>query len=507
MENIIAESESNVVGGFEYGIENLGRYVIDRRQVSYAPSGSNIYSVGAGNRQIKFHLTASDTNSYLDLSSIRIFANLKNNEAGTTRYLRFIGQLHSCFSRLRVMVGGQIVEDITDYNKFCEIWNCLKSPDARDLDDIESGMNPRYDDDFAHTYATGLQEDVAGAGNWNKYGDLRQKFTRHSMAGIYPQSWVRLGHQCCSGFLNSGYYLPLRHASGLEIELTLVNDANDPIIVPVASGGTNTDANNYFFTEGNTGVDWELNSLALKADIAVLDPKVSEKYTEGLLSGGSMKILYKSYHMTSQTIANGTGEINLNIVKSATRLDGMFVTLYRKPRTEAIFSMNNESRFDRYIFKKWNYFYNPMINYPAFSNGTGATGNEVGYGYANKNLDLTFDVLLGNKRYPEVASSSLSEHMYYLRRFVSLLNPDQDSMSIKYNQYRANKFIMGINFQKMDQNNLTGVNSKLGALLTLNIRGTNANLTGTEEAIEEITTCLVSSNILEIMADTPMVHT
>ena len=86
MENIIAESEPNVVGGFEYGIENLGRYGIDRRQVSYAPSGSNIYSVGAGNRQIKFHLPASDTNSYLDLSSIRILANLKNNEAGTTRY-------------------------------------------------------------------------------------------------------------------------------------------------------------------------------------------------------------------------------------------------------------------------------------------------------------------------------------------------------------------------------------------------------------------------------------
>ena len=40
MENIIAEAESNVTGGFEYGIENLGKYVVDRRQVSYAPSGS-----------------------------------------------------------------------------------------------------------------------------------------------------------------------------------------------------------------------------------------------------------------------------------------------------------------------------------------------------------------------------------------------------------------------------------------------------------------------------------
>ena len=80
------------------------------------------------------------------------------------------------------MVGGQIVEDITDYNKFCEIWNSLKSPDARDLDDIESGMNPRYDDDLSHLYATGLQEDVTTTGNWNKFGDLRPKYTRHSMA-------------------------------------------------------------------------------------------------------------------------------------------------------------------------------------------------------------------------------------------------------------------------------------------------------------------------------------
>ena len=191
-------------------------------------------------------------------------------------------------------------------------------------------------------------------------------------------------------------------------------------------------------------------------------------------------------------------EIHLNVVKSATRLDGLFVTLYRKPRAGKV--------MEQYLYKKWNYFYNPMINYRPFSDGVGATGNDVGYGFANENLDLTFDVMLGNKRYPEMASTSLSEHMYFLRRFVSLLNPDQDSTSVNYDQYRANKFIIGMNFQRIDENNLTGVNSKLGALLNLRLKGTNAELNGTEEPIEQITTCLVSSNICEITADMPIVY-
>ena len=288
--------------------------MLDRREITYAPSGGNNYSVGTGNRIIRFHLTASDTNSYLDSSSIRFFASLNNKSTQPDRYLRFIGQLHSAFSRLRIISGGQIVEDITGYNQFCELWNTLKAPSVRDIDDIESGMQPRYDDDLQHLYATGLSED-APTGNLNKRGDFTKKLTRHSAAGIRNGSYVRLAHKLCSGFCSSGYYLPLRHSSGLEIELTLCNDASDPIIVPNAppvngtATETFTDANGYLFNTDNTAGadDWELNQILLRAEVAVIDPEISERYTRGLLGGGSMKLVYKAYHMINQTVNNGGG--------------------------------------------------------------------------------------------------------------------------------------------------------------------------------------------------------
>ena len=52
-------------------------------------------------------------------------------------------------------IGGQQVQDIIEYNRHCELYECLKSKDVRDMDDIDSGANPRSDGDY-HDYANGL---------------------------------------------------------------------------------------------------------------------------------------------------------------------------------------------------------------------------------------------------------------------------------------------------------------------------------------------------------------
>ena len=39
------------------------------------------------------------------------------------------------------------------------------------------------------------------------------------------------------------------------------------------------------------------------------------------------------YHTITQTFPKTFGEINMNIVKSASKLSGAFITLYRAPRT------------------------------------------------------------------------------------------------------------------------------------------------------------------------------
>ena len=43
---------------------------------------------------------------------------------------------------------------------------------------------------------------------------------------------------------------------------------------------------------------------------------------------------------------------------------------------------------DNYVYKRWNYFYNPMINARLNDLGAGATGADKGYGFANKNLNI-----------------------------------------------------------------------------------------------------------------------
>ena len=70
-------------------------------------------------------------------------------------------------------------------------------------------------------------------------------------------------------------------------------------------------------------------------------------------------------------------------------------------------------------------------------------------------------------KYPEFEAQSLSETFYYLRQAIHYMNPEQESLSFSYRQYRENKFIIGMSFEKMHANegvSFTGVKHKNGKL-------------------------------------------
>ena len=52
-------------------------------------------------------------------------------------------------------IAGQQCQDIIEYARHCELFNCFQSKDVRDMDDIESSANPSWDADY-HDYANGL---------------------------------------------------------------------------------------------------------------------------------------------------------------------------------------------------------------------------------------------------------------------------------------------------------------------------------------------------------------
>ena len=329
MDNIISESSDVMINNLNFGLPQTSQYITDRRQVNYFPSGSNVYAPNAGNKNIRFYISG-EANQYLDLSSVRLFAYLQNTDGTRAKFLRPLGGLHSFFQRYRATVGGQMVQDIVEYNRHCELFKSFKSKDVNEMDDIESSANPSYDDDY-HKYANGLDNflQINGTGDGtnyypngdhNEYGRVDFRHTRHSLSGIPgANSKVRLSHKPVCGLMESSYYLPLRFAP-LELEFTIVSDGTEPVVVPQGNGTTQTDKNGYYFQDGNTSTSWEINNVIIRADVITLDNTVDNNITKHLLEGQSLKLIVPQYHTITQTFNTGGGEINMNIVKSASKL-------------------------------------------------------------------------------------------------------------------------------------------------------------------------------------------
>ena len=92
---------------------------------------------------------------------------------------------------------------------------------------------------------------------------------------------------------------------------------------------------------------------------------------------------------------------------------------------------------------------------------------------------------------------SMAETAYYLKRALHYLNPDQDAFSISYKRFREDKFAIGISFEKMQDTNFTGQNTKQGGLLVFKLKGSNKSFT-TDEDAREIFVHMISESVLEL---------
>ena len=523
MDNIIAESSDQMINQLNFGLPETSQYITSRKFSIFFVSGSNVYSNQGGNNNIKFNISTDD-NQYIDLSSIRIFATLENTDTNQGHFLRPLSGLHGFFQRYMLNVGGQQVQDIIEYNRRCELYECLKSKDVKDMDDIESGANPRWDGDF-HDYANGLDVFLqpltasadattagevlvfpntgANAGDHNEWGRIDKRYTRHSLTGIPGNHGkMRLSHKPCCGLLQSNYYIPTRYAP-LELQFQIVSNATDPIVVPQGTGtGNERDKDGYYFRAGDTSTQWQLNSVFLRAEVITLDNTVNNNIVKHLLDGQSLKFVFPMYHTITQSFNAGGGEINMNIVKSSSKLTGAFITLYHDIRRGNSDPVDGkfDGRYlpDNYVYKRWNYFYNPMINKRINNSGNADTLALQGEGFQSWSKNLSWQIQLSNsQKYPEFECQSLAETLYSLRRAIHYMNPDQDSLSFSYRQYRENKFIIGMSFEKMADVNFAGYNSKMSGITNSKIKGTEGALPA-DEQIQEVFCHLISEAVLEI---------
>ena len=448
MEGVANTVEDRLVDGLSFQLKPGASYVTERKSVTYHPQGSNIYSTN-GTKLIKLLLTGDQ---WLDPSTFRIMFELQNNENPANgnghMQLRPLGGPHTFFRRMRILCGGQVVEDIDNYNRVHQMFTILNAKDAN--------INERAE-------AFGQQFD-----------NHQTTFDRNNVTGINPGEAQTVLFKPCSGLFNQPKMLPIRYMP-ITIELELVHDNTEPIVSATTVGQDNFDVSNA--ATGNTSLLWQIQNVQVKCDVVTLDNQLDNSYAEHLLSGKALPINYQTYVSQKQSILsgnNGSQKVRLNVTRALTRLKNVFITL-DKPAAGQNYAPK---------FKEWNSFYSPMEDYTGAQRNSWAAAGEI----------ADFQVQIGSKLFPEYPIRSHAEAYYQLRKTLGK-HDQHNSFDITQHEYRCRKFIMGIDMEKVLEAGYTGINTRAGDLM--NIRFDHATPDADKWA-QSLHIVLTSDQILEV---------
>jgi len=89
----------------------------------------------------------------------------------------------------------------------------------------------------------------------------------------------------------------------------------------------------------------------------------------------------------------------------------------------------------------------------------------------NPNLELEFQIQLGGKLYPEYPCRTVNECFSILKETLNLPEKYQHAVSILFDDYIRNKFIFGMDFEKVPDVDWTGINTKAGQILIVKVKG------------------------------------
>ena len=448
MEGVANTVEDRLVDGLSFQLKPGASYITERKSVTYHPQGSNIYSTN-GTKLIKLLLTGDQ---WLDPSTFRIMFELQNNENPANgnghMQLRPLGGPHTFFRRMRILCGGQVVEDIDNYNRVHQMFTILNAKDAN--------INERAE-------AFGQQFD-----------NHQTTFDRNNVTGINPGEAQTVLFKPCSGLFNQPKMLPIRYMP-ITVELELVHDNTEPIVSATTVGQDNFDVSNA--ATGNTSLLWQIQNVQVKCDVVTLDNQLDNSYAEHLLSGKALPINYQTYVSQKQSILsgnNGSQKVRLNVTRALTRLKNVFITL-DKPAAGQNYAPK---------FKEWNSFYSPMEDYTGAQRNSWAAAGEI----------ADFQVQIGSKLFPEYPIRSHAEAYYQLRKTLGK-HDQHNSFDITQHEYRCRKFIMGIDMEKVLEAGYTGINTRAGDLM--NIRFDHATPDADKWA-QSLHIVLTSDQILEV---------
>ena len=209
-----------------------------------------------------------------------------------------------------------------------------------------------------------------------------------------------------SGLLNQHAYLPLKYAP-LTVELEVVQD---PTIACVPSSSS-----------VNRSTSFEITDVQIKCDVCTVDQALSEQISKHLVSGKSLPLAFSSYSTTMNVISpsHTDGAFAIQLARAFTRIRTVFMTMRSQLNMTAGLSEVND------LFCPHGYADN--------------------YQYDKDTME--FQMQVGTQVMPQYPIRSLAEFYYQLEKAMNTY-ASIDGMSILADEYRSNKFIVGIDTEK-----------------------------------------------------------
>jgi hypothetical protein len=439
MEFHVQSVEDSMIDSLNFKLGNSSNYVIDRKSVAWYPTGGSEYNPRA-TRVLKFNITSS--NAWLDPSTVMVQFKLTNTEAANA--LRFLNPLAAnFFRRLRIIVGGVTVEDMSYYNRWYNMIHNLL-PVERRMNDFATqfGLNDQHNQ--KDNPIDGIGFDVAD--------------TPPDIAG---GEYKTVCFPLFCGLFNQTKMLPLSFMNGITVELEVVNSFTDAI----AYGSESSQV-------------WTITEPRLLADVVVLDSQVHNDYADHLRSGKTLPIAFSSFVNQVQSVGN-TADPVISLSRSFTRLKSVFVSFYKPVTTvtaagtDASLVITPTNVVDNFLgINEVNFFYHPNFIYPGpiLNEYNAITDlNEEGYyKYTSKNDNVSLQLQIGSKLIPEQEIVGATQAYYHLRKALSSHTPDSPySININDAQYRSHKFIACFDCEKVSGTAYSGINCKNSDLITI----------------------------------------
>ncbi len=260
-------------------------YVTKRRKVTFWPETGNAYSPKDGVRVIKLSLKGDE---WLDPSTCKFFFDITNNTTLATEnsLAPLTPGVWAFFRRLRVIVHGQVLEDIDNYNRVHEMFHIMKPTEKRLNDHVEG---------FGTSSSLNITLDAA---------DSAQLLAKDATRTVCFTPMCSLFRQ--------EKYLPLRYMP-IQLELELVGNGAE-----VAQGSISA------LTPPAKSEDFLINNVQLKCDLCELDNTLDNEYTKFLIEGKDLPIHFTSISCSSQVIYNMNSHVTVS--RSLTRVKAVFVS-------------------------------------------------------------------------------------------------------------------------------------------------------------------------------------